>query len=64
MGDDLGADHATSASAVIDNDALAERFGHALRKHASEDIVGAARGSGNDHAYRLGRVVLRERSRP
>ena len=58
MRDRFGADDSAAAAAIVDDDGLAERLGHALRIHAPENVVGAARRGGHDDANGFSRVVL------
>ncbi len=57
---DVGTDDAGCAAAVVDDELLADVLGHFLHDHAARDVVRAAGRPGNDHPYRLDRVILGE----
>jgi hypothetical protein len=60
---ELGRDHAGRTRAVVHDELLAERFRQALRERPDQYINGAAGGKAHQYAHRLGRIVLRLRSR-
>ena len=51
--DDLGADQTAGASAVVDDELLAELLRQTYRHHARNDIGAAARRKRHDHAHRF-----------
>ena len=60
VGDQLGADHAAGAAAVLDHELLAQPVAQVVGDHAPDGVVDRARRERNDDANRLGRIVLRE----
>jgi len=59
FGDDVGAEYAALAGAVVDDDGLLENFRHALADDAGDDVVGAARRERHDQPNGLVRIILR-----
>ena len=57
--DEVGADRAGRAAAVVDHELLAELLGHLLEDDAPDDVVGAAGRENDDHAHRLRGIGLR-----
>jgi hypothetical protein len=53
------ADGAARAADILDNDGLPENLGHLVGDDPRDHIAGAARGEGDDHGDRPGRIVLR-----
>ena len=59
VGDDLGANHAAGAAAIVDDDLLAEPLAEMLRDDAGDDVVDAAGRKRHDQPHRPVRVILR-----
>jgi hypothetical protein len=59
IGDDLSANHATGAAAIVDDDLLAEPLAEMLRDDAGDDVVDAAGRERHDEPHRPVRGILR-----
>jgi hypothetical protein len=59
--DCFGADRAAGSAAIVDDDLLAEDLTHLRCEHARDDVGVSTRCEGNDHAHRLGGILLRQR---
>ena len=59
VGDDLAADHAAGAAAIVDDDLLAKPLAEMLGDDAGDDVVDAAGRERHDEPHRLVRVVSR-----
>jgi hypothetical protein len=57
LGDDVRAEYAAGAGAVVDQDALAQCLGESRRQGARGDVHRSAGGKGHDEAYRLVWVI-------
>ena len=61
LGDDIGADVAARAAAVVDHHCLPHAVGKFLAHRAGDDVGGAARRKRHDHADCFMRISLRRR---
>jgi len=62
IGDEFAADHATGATAVLDDDLLTEPVAEMLRDDPADDVIDAAGRKRHDQPHRPVRVVLGRRS--
>ena len=60
IGDDLAADDATGAAAIVDDDLLAEPLAEMLGDYAGDNVVDAAGRERHDEPHRPVRVILRQ----
>jgi len=58
-----GADSASRARGILDDDALPKRFRHRLAEDSSKVVARPAGGEGHHHRHDFVRIILRERAR-
>jgi hypothetical protein len=59
LGDDVAADRAASAAAVVDDDRLPQTFLHPAGQRTADDVRDATGAERHDHAHRPVGEVLR-----